>query len=84
MAQWHFSTGKPTFTTLVALLCNGVPLLSVIDQAISGERFSGVANHGALLNNAKLQTSLQTEVANVRLNATTPLMFTTTYEQRRF
>lgn len=79
-----FSTGKPTFTTLVALLHNGVPLLSIIDQAISKERFSGIANHGAWLNNANLQTSLQIEVANVRLNATTPLMFTTTYERNAF
>jgi histidinol phosphatase-like enzyme (inositol monophosphatase family) len=79
-----FSTGKPSFTTLVALLRNGVPLLSIIDQAISKERFSGIANHGAWLNNAKLQTSLQTEVANVRLNATTPLMFTTAYERDAF
>lgn len=79
-----FSTGKPSFTTLVALLRNGVPLLSIIDQAISKERFSGIANHGAWLNNATLQTSLQTEVTNVRLNATNPLMFTTAYERDAF
>ena len=62
-----FSTGKPTFTTLVALLRNGAPLLSVIDQAISGERFSGLANYGAWLNSAKLQTSLQTEIGRAHV-----------------
>ena len=61
-----------------------MPLLSAIDQAISKERFSAVANHGAWLNGATLQTSLQTEVVNVRLNATTPLMFTTAYERDAF
>lgn len=79
-----FSTGKPTFTTLVALLRDGVPVLSVIDQAISRERFSAVAQNGTWLNGVKLRTSKQTEVANVRLNATTPLMFTTAYERDAF
>ncbi len=79
-----FSTGKPTFTTLVALLRDGVPLLSVIDQAISRERFSAVAQNETWLDGVKLRTSRQTEVANVRLNATTPLMFTTAYERNAF
>ncbi len=79
-----FSTGKPTFTTLVALLRDGVPVLSVIDQAISRERFSAVAQNETWLNGVKLRTSKQTEVANVRLNATTPLMFTTAYERDAF
>lgn len=79
-----FSTGKPTFTTLIALLRDGVPVLSVIDQAISRERFSAVAQNETWLNGVKLRTSRQIEVANVRLNATTPLMFTTAYERHAF
>lgn len=42
-----FTTGKPTFTTLIALTKNGKPILGIIDQAISGERFIGIADNGA-------------------------------------
>lgn len=38
-----FITGRPTFGTLVALLEDGVPVLGVIDQPMSGERWVGVA-----------------------------------------
>ena len=36
-----FITGRPTFGTLVALLEDGVPILGIIDQPISGERWIG-------------------------------------------
>ena len=38
-----FITGRPTFGVLVALLDGGTPILGVIDQPISGERWVGVA-----------------------------------------
>lgn len=79
-----FTTGKPTFTTLIALIQNGQPLLSVIDQAISHERFSGVAGKTAFLNTQVITTSKVTTLANARLNATTPYMFKTDYEQQVF
>jgi histidinol phosphatase-like enzyme (inositol monophosphatase family) len=37
-----FITGRPTFGTLVALLRDGVPVLGVIDQPVTGERWVGV------------------------------------------
>lgn len=37
-----FITGRPAFGTLVALLDRGVPVLGVIDQPITGERWVGV------------------------------------------
>jgi fructose-1,6-bisphosphatase/inositol monophosphatase family enzyme len=37
-----FITGRPTFGTLIALLENSVPVLGVIDQPITGERWVGV------------------------------------------
>jgi histidinol phosphatase-like enzyme (inositol monophosphatase family) len=40
-----FLTGRPTFGTLVALLRDGVPVLGVIDQPITGERWVGLAGH---------------------------------------
>jgi histidinol phosphatase-like enzyme (inositol monophosphatase family) len=36
-----FITGRPVFGTLVALLRDGVPVLGVIDQPITGERWVG-------------------------------------------
>ena len=38
-----FITGRPTFGTLVALLDGGTPILGVIDQPITGERWIGAA-----------------------------------------
>ncbi|GBR08369.1 histidinol-phosphatase [Gluconacetobacter liquefaciens] len=37
-----FVTGRPTFGTLIALLEDGVPVLGIIDQPITGERWIGV------------------------------------------
>ena len=39
-----FITGKPTFGTLIALLRDGVPILGIIDQPVTGERWIGVAS----------------------------------------
>ena len=38
-----FITGRPLFGTLIALLEDGRPVLGVLDQPISGERWVGVA-----------------------------------------
>lgn len=38
-----FITGRPVFGTLIALLDNGTPILGVIDQPVTGERWIGVA-----------------------------------------
>ncbi len=38
-----FITGRPEFGTLIALLHDGVPVLGIIDQPVTGERWIGVA-----------------------------------------
>ena len=38
-----FVTGRPLFGTLIGLLHRGVPVLGVIDQPVTGERWIGVA-----------------------------------------
>ena len=38
-----FITGRPTFGTLIALLDGDVPILGVIDQPVTGERWIGAA-----------------------------------------
>lgn len=79
-----FSTGKPTFTTLVALLKNNESILSVIDQPISGERFCANTASYTTLNGNVLSTSRVKLLSDARLNATTPYMFTTDYEKDVF
>ena len=37
-----FITGRPVFGTLVALLMDGVPVLGVVDQPVTGERWIGL------------------------------------------
>lgn len=44
--------GKPVFGTLVALLWRGEPVLGVIDQPISQERWLGVCGRPTTLNGA--------------------------------
>lgn len=79
-----FSSGKPLFTTLIALLEDGQPLLSIINQPIIHERFIGVMNSGSCLNGARITTSNTVKLSEVRLNATTPYMFKTAAEWASF
>lgn len=41
-----FLTGRPLFGTLIGLLHRGVPVLGLIDQPVTGERWVGVAGEG--------------------------------------
>jgi inositol-phosphate phosphatase / L-galactose 1-phosphate phosphatase / histidinol-phosphatase len=50
-----FTVGKPQFGTLVGLCKNGEPIVGVIDQAITNERWVGVKNAGAWFNNAPIR-----------------------------
>ncbi|AUR52664.1 inositol monophosphatase family protein [Aquella oligotrophica] len=79
-----FSTGKPTYTTLIALLKKDSPMYGIIDQPINQERFSGKTGEKAYLNRQIISTAEQSVLNNARLNATTPYMFTTDYEQSKF
>ena len=40
-----FITGRPLFTTLISLLHRGRPVLGIIDQPATGERWVGLAGH---------------------------------------
>ena len=45
-------SGKPVFGTLVALLRHGEPVLGIIDQPITRERWLGVRGRATTLNGA--------------------------------
>ncbi len=47
-----FISGAPIFGTLIALLRGGQPVLGIIDQPVSRERWLGAAGHGTILNTA--------------------------------
>ena len=79
-----FLCGKPTFTTLIALLENDIPRFGLINQPILNDRFIGVIGQGAWLNDIRIQTSTVNSLSHARLNATTPYMFKTQQELDKF
>ena len=52
-----FTCGKPQFGTLVALTHHGEPLIGVIDQPITDERWVGLKGSGATFNGAPMRVS---------------------------
>lgn len=52
-----FTCGKPQFGTLIALTHHGEPLLGVIDQPITDERWVGLKGSGATFNGAPMRVS---------------------------
>jgi myo-inositol-1(or 4)-monophosphatase len=73
-----FITGRPTFGTLIALLEDGVPILGVIDQPVTGERWLGARGRqtrftGGLGGAAGCRPC--PTLAEAELSATSPAMF---------
>lgn len=52
-----FTCGKPQFGTLVALAQHGAPVIGVIDQPITDERWVGVKGSGAWFNGAPMRVN---------------------------
>jgi histidinol phosphatase-like enzyme (inositol monophosphatase family) len=72
-----FITGRPTFGTLVALLDGHAPLVGIIDQPVTGERWIGVAGRqtqfaGPL--GGRIGTRACTDLAFAELSCTSPEM----------
>nr|UAD82033.1 myo-inositol-phosphate phosphatase 2 [Pseudococcomyxa simplex] len=70
-----FITGKPVFGTLIALLRDGVPVLGVLDQPITKERWVGAAGQQTTLNGEPVRTRACKDISGAYLYATTPHMF---------
>ena len=70
-----FISGRPIFGTLIALTWNGMPVLGVIDQPISGERWIGLRNHGASLSGMPIQTRECSSLADATIGTTAPDLF---------
>ncbi|BBK34587.1 histidinol-phosphatase [Allostella humosa] len=70
-----FISGVPVFGTLIALLQGGRPVLGVIDQPISRERWVGAIGHGTTLNGQPVRTRACAALGRATLFATSPDMF---------
>jgi len=70
-----FISGVPLFGTLVALLHNGRPVLGVLDQPISRERWVGVQGRQTTLNGQPVKTRTCTDLSRAAIFSTTPAMF---------
>ena len=70
-----FITGLPIFGTLIALLHRGVPVLGIIDQPISRERWLGVAGQRSTLNGQAIAVRSCPSLAKAYMYSTAPQMF---------
>ena len=70
-----FISGIPLFGTLIALLHRGRPVLGIIDQPISRERWRGVAGQASTHNGDAIRARQCADLAAATLFATAPDMF---------
>ena len=72
-----FITGRPTFGTLIALLREGTPILGIIDQPVTGERWVGVAGEATRFTGpfgGRAGTRRCVELGSAELSCTSPEM----------
>ncbi len=72
-----FISGIPLFGTLIALAHNGKPVLGIMDQPISGERWVGAMDGSAVLNGAAIKSSANEDLARGRLFTTSMTYYKT-------
>jgi inositol-phosphate phosphatase / L-galactose 1-phosphate phosphatase / histidinol-phosphatase len=76
-----FITGKPSWGTLIALLHEGTPILGIIDQPITRERWIGVQGRQTMLNGKLVKARPCSNLSKAYMYSTTPLMFSGASEQ---
>src|SRR3546814_18229431 len=67
--------GRPIFGTLIALLQDGWPLIGIIDQPISGERWVGATGRPTKFNGAPATTRACRNLSDAVLATTGPQYF---------
>jgi inositol-phosphate phosphatase/L-galactose 1-phosphate phosphatase/histidinol-phosphatase len=70
-----FISGVPLFGTLIALAYQGRPILGIIDQPISRERWIGASGHPTTLNGTPLRCRPCASLAAATVFSTSPDMF---------
>lgn len=70
-----FITGKPSFGTLISLAHRGKPVLGVIDQAFTDERWLGAAGRPTTLNGVPARVRACPDLAHAYAFTTAPELF---------
>lgn len=70
-----FSCGRPQFVILIAAADGDGPVIGLIDQPVTGERWIGRRSRETTLNGAICRTSRTTELASCRLGTTDSALF---------
>jgi histidinol phosphatase-like enzyme (inositol monophosphatase family) len=71
-----FITGKPCFGTLIALLQDGIPVLGIIAQPITGEIWLGAQGQPSTLNEQNIATRRGRSLPEAYMYTTGPEIFT--------
>ncbi len=74
-----FIIGRPTFGTLIALAYKGKPVIGIVNQPISGERWLGVDDgssiSGAWFNGKPIKTRNCVDIKDAIISTTSPFFF---------
>lgn len=76
-----FTVGRATFTTVIGLCDNGVPVAGLIDQPIIGDRWIGAQNNPTFFKGRPASTRDCPDIAVSRLILTSPDQFKTDHEK---
>jgi inositol-phosphate phosphatase/L-galactose 1-phosphate phosphatase/histidinol-phosphatase len=79
-----FVTGMPVFGTLIALMRAGRPILGIIDQPMTDERWVGAAGRATTLNGGPARTRKDATLETASHYATHPDMFTEAGDRAKF
>jgi inositol-phosphate phosphatase/L-galactose 1-phosphate phosphatase/histidinol-phosphatase len=79
-----FLVGRPTFGTLISLLRQGKPVLGIIDQCVSHERWVGVLGEPSTCNGSAIRVRPCPDLAHAVLSTTAPEMFRTAEQAAAF
>lgn len=71
----QFAAGLPTFATLIALARDGVPILGIIDQPVTAERWIGLTGEDTTFNGAPIHTRPCANLAEAVLATAAPDYF---------
>ncbi|MBO6580799.1 MAG: histidinol-phosphatase [Thalassospira sp.] len=70
-----FISGKPSFATLIALCHKGTPVLGIIDQAITDERWVGVMGQASTMNGVEISARECEDLKSATFFTTAPELF---------
>lgn len=79
-----FTVGRATFTTVIGLCENGVPIAGLLDQPVIGDRWIGAKNNPTFFNGKPVSTRDCADISVSRLVLTSPDQFKTDAEKAAY